>query len=283
MKNALGRGLEALIESEGDSGSGIKEMKLNEIEPNVNQPRKNFDDEKLKNLAESIRLHGVVQPIIVRSEYDTFKIVAGERRWRAARLAGLTTIPVIVRELTDKQLMEMSLIENLQREDLDPIEEAEAFERLLTEHDMTQEDIAVIVGRSRPAIANSLRLLELDKRIKTMLGEGRISSGHARALLPLENGDKEYKIAMEICDKGLNVRETEKIVKKILTAGTHKSKKQSSEEVYYDIASKLQDILKTKVNLLHSNKRGKIIIEFYSGDELDRLVQFFVSRETGPM
>ncbi len=279
VRKGLGKGLGALITEEQDNEGGIKELRLNEIEPNINQARKHFNDEKLKQLAESIRRHGVVQPIVVKKEDDVYKIVAGERRWRAARLAGLSTIPVIVKDLTEKQLVEISLIENLQREDLNPIEEAEAFNKLILEHDMTQEDISSIVGRSRPAVANSIRLLELDNRVKKMVVEGLISSGHARTLLSLQDGDKQYAAAVEVSSRQLNVRETEGLVKKMLSA-KRRPRKKKDDEAYADLATKIQNILKTRVSLQHGNKKGRIVIEYYSAEELERLVQFFVSRET---
>lgn len=279
VRKGLGKGLGALIAEETDNEGGIKELKLNEIEPNLNQARKHFNDEKLKQLAESIRKHGVVQPIIVKQEGNVYKIVAGERRWRAARLAGLSTIPVIIKDLSEKQLVEISLIENLQREDLNPIEEAEAFNKLILEHDMTQEDVSSIVGRSRPAVANSIRLLELDERVKKMVVDGLISGGHARTLLSLQDGGMQYAAAVEVGNKQLNVRETEGLVKKMLSI-TKKSGKNKGSDIYADVAAKIQNILKTRVSLQHWNKKGRIVIEYYSADELERLIQFFVSRET---
>ena len=197
VKKGLGKGLGALISSADTENTGVKEIKINEIEPNLGQPRKHFDDEKLAQLAESIKQHGIVQPLIVKKEDDTYKIVAGERRWRAARLAGLDTLPVIVKELSSKQVMEIALIENIQREDLNPIEEAEAYEKLISEFGMTQEDISVTVGRSRPAIANSIRLLTLQEKLKNLVINGEISSGHARALLALDDNTVQSKTAEE--------------------------------------------------------------------------------------
>jgi ParB family transcriptional regulator, chromosome partitioning protein len=217
MKKGLGKGLGALLADESEDKSSLNELSINDIEPNLDQPRKNFDDEKLVQLADSIKLHGVVQPIIVKKENDIYRIVTGERRWRAARMAGLATVPAIVRDLSEKQIMEIALIENLQREDLNPVEEAEAYEKLLGEFKMTQEDISKAIGKSRPAIANSLRLLSLSKKIKGYIINGDISSGHGRALLSLENEEVRDKTAENIIHKKLSVRETENLIKKHLS------------------------------------------------------------------
>lgn len=224
IKKGLGKGLEALIATESNEVNGIKEIKINDIEPSAEQPRKLFDDEKLMQLSESIKQHGVVQPLIVKKEGDTYKIVAGERRWRAARLAGLAAVPAVVKELTDRQVMEIALIENLQREDLNPIEEAEAYEKLMNEYNLTQEEISKTVGKSRPAIANSIRLLSLNDKIRSYVVSGELSSGHARTLLSIEDVKGQLKAAEEIINKGLNVRDTEKLVKKVLANKSTKKK-----------------------------------------------------------
>jgi len=274
-KKALGRGLSALINTEESREENLTELKINEIEPNINQPRKNFDDEKLIQLAESIKQHGIVQPIVVKKEKDTYKIVAGERRWRAARIAGLKTVPVIIKDLTDKQLMEIALIENLQREDLNPIEEAEAYENLIKEYNMTQEEISKIVGKSRSAIANSIRLLGLVDEVRDFLINGEISSGHARALLAIENGELQIKAAKEVIKRGLNVRETENLVKRYLKEKTGKIEKVKSEELI-EIEERFKDIFGTKVKISPNNKKGKIMIEYYSSDELERIIELIM-------
>lgn len=272
MKTGLGKGLGALLDTESTYENGIIEMRINDIEPNSNQPRKRFDDEKLKQLADSIIQHGVIQPIIVKKAGESYKIVAGERRWRAARLAGLNKIPAIVKDMSDKKLMEVALIENLQREDLNPIEEAEAYERLIDEYEMTQEEVAKTVGRSRSAIANSTRLLGLDDIVKGYVSSGMLSSGHARAILPISNVQKRILAAKEIMDSELNVRDTEKLVKKMLTKKS-KTKNKAKDCDILAIEEKLKEIFGTKVRLQAGNKRGKIIIEYYSNEELDRLLE----------
>lgn len=272
MKKSLGKGLGALISSANSEESGVREIKINDIEPNINQPRKNFNDEKLLQLSESIKQHGIVQPIIVKKEDETYRIVAGERRWRAARLAGLTSVPVIIKELSNKQVMEIALIENLQREDLNAIEEAEAFDKLIKEYDMTQEALSVAVGRSRSAIANSIRLLGLGERIKGFVVNGDLSSGHARALIAIQDEVLQQKVADEVISKNLNVRETEKLVKKYLSQKVKQKPLQKKAE-QIEIEDKLKNIFGTKVQLLSNNKKGKILIEYYSMDELDRILE----------
>ena len=229
-KKGLGKGLGALISSAENTETGVKELKINEIEPNGNQPRKKFDDEKLKKLSESIKLHGIVQPIIVKKDGEQYKIVAGERRWRAARIAGLNTVPVVIRELSNKEVMEIALIENIQREDLNPIEEAEAFEKLLNEFSMTQEELSNSIGRSRSAIANIIRLLGLDEEIKLYLINGDITSVHARALLAIEDKDIQKQTCKEIIEKKINVRETENLVKKYTKNNKREKKKVENRE-----------------------------------------------------
>lgn len=272
IKKGLGKGLGALISSADTEVSGVREMKINEIEPNAGQPRKYFNDDKLSQLAESIKIHGIVQPLIVKREEDTYKIVAGERRWRAARLAGLETVPVIVKEMSSKQVMEVALIENIQREDLNPIEEAEAYDKLMTEFEMTQEDIAIAVGKSRPAIANAVRLLTLQDKLKNLVISGQLSSGHARALLSIEDKSLQLKATEEILTKDLNVRDTEKLVKKVLSRKEKKPARKLDEE-YAALEDKFREILGTKVKIVRNNKSGKIMIEYYSVEELERIVE----------
>lgn len=274
MKKGLGKGLGALITSAETEDTGVLEVRINEIEPNRSQPRKSFDDEKLAQLAESIKQHGVVQPLIVQREGSKYIIVAGERRWRASRIAGLKTIPVIVRDLSDRQMMEIALIENLQREDLNPIEEAEAYERLISEFGMTQEEIASTVGKSRPAIANSLRLLALQEEIRTKLIAGELTSGHARALLAIEDRERQVKAAEEVIKKELNVRETEQLVKMLNRQKQQKKKKVEDEAdvEYIAVEDKFREVFGTKVKIMKNKTGGKIVIEYYSPDELDRII-----------
>jgi len=280
-KKGLGRGLGALISSanEEPQSGGVIELKINEIEPTVGQPRKKFDDEKLIQLSESIKEHGIVQPIIVRKEDNTYKIVAGERRWRAARLAGLTSIPVIVKELSNRQVMEMALIENIQREDLNPIEEAEAYEKLINEYNMTQEELSKSIGKNRSTIANIIRLLSLCDKVKEHLINGEITSGHARALLSLDNKELQEKICKEVIEKSLNVRETEKLVKKIQKGELKEQKVKNVDENIQKIEDDLEKILGTKVKLFNKNKKGKIMIEYYSNEELERILELFKKME----
>jgi ParB family chromosome partitioning protein len=273
MKKALGKGLGALLAVDVQEGE-IKELKINEIEPNLHQPRKEFDEESLRQLADSIAAHGIIQPIVVRKEGTSYKIVAGERRWRAARMAGIETIPAIVREYNDNELLEVALIENLQREDLNPLEEAEAYKRLIEEYGLTQEQISKVIGKSRPAIANSLRLNKLHEDIKKMLRDDLISEGHARAILSVEDPDKQIKIAEAIVSKGLSVRDAEKLVKDF--DKKEKSKKaRKDDEIELEIRSiedRLKNILGTKVKLQHGKNKGKIVIDYYSNDDLDRIL-----------
>ncbi|MGE5615055.1 MAG: ParB/RepB/Spo0J family partition protein [Bacillota bacterium] len=286
MKKGLGKGLGALIASAEAEDTGVIEVKINDIEPNVDQPRKSFDDDKLKQLAESIKKHGIIQPLIVQREGDTYKIVTGERRWRAARMAGFQTVPVIIRELSGREVMEVALIENIQREDLNPIEEAEAYKKLIDDYGMTQEEISATVGKSRPAVANSLRLLSLGKGIKNMIVSGDISSGHARALISIEDPELQLKAAKIIIEKGLNVRDTELLVKRI--AGNKDEKKNrrktTGDAEYKAIEDRFREIFGTKVKIINRKNSGKILIEYYSPDDLDRIINIVekinVSRET---
>jgi len=271
-KKALGKGLGALISSAQTDDNGIKELRINDIEPNTNQPRKNFDDEKLTQLADSIKQHGIVQPIIVKKEGEVYRIVAGERRWRAARIAGLSVVPVIIKDLSNRQVMEIALIENLQREDLNPIEEAEAYERLIKEYNMTQEEISGVVGKSRSAVANSIRLLNLSDKVRSCIISGEISSGHGRALIVIEDVELQEKAVEEIIKRNLNVRETEKLVKKYLNSKP-KSKAPKLNEELMEIEDKFKNIFGTKVRLINNNKKGKIVIEYYSFEELDRIIE----------
>jgi len=275
MKKGLGKGLGALIDTENilSENSGIVELKITDIEPNKEQPRKNFNQEKLQALAESIREHGVVQPIIVKKQDKVYTIIAGERRWRAAKMAGLKTIPSIIKDLSSKETMEIALIENLQREDLNPIEEAEAFQKLMEEHGMTQEELSKLVGKSRAAIANSVRLLTLPEKIKDMLINEQLTPGHARALITIEDTEKQLKIAEEIIEKNLSVRETEKLVNEQKNKKIHK-RNVVKDATILDIEEKLKGILGTKVELRHNKNKGKIVIEYYSNEEFNRIIEF---------
>lgn len=271
IRKGLGKGLGALIETHDMYSNEVKELRINDIEPNINQPRKSFDDEKLQQLSESIKQHGIVQPIIVKKDNDIYRIVAGERRWRAARLAGLTSVPVVIKDISNKEVMEIALIENLQREDLNPIEEAEAYERLMKEYNLTQEDISSTVGKSRSAIANSLRLLNLNEKIRDSLTLGQISSGHARALLSLQDEEQQLKALDEVIKKELNVRDTEKLVKQYLSKKDKRRSIKENEE-FKEIEDRFKNVFGTKVKLVAGKNKGKIMIEYYSNDELDRII-----------
>lgn len=280
MKKGLGKGLEALISSTNaleEAQNGVLEVKINEVEPNSEQPRKAFDQEKLEALSESIKEHGVVQPILVRNEGSHYIIVAGERRWRASKLAGLKTIPVIVKELTTRQVMEIALIENLQREDLNPIEEADAYQKLMKEYGMTQEDVAKVVGKSRVSIANSVRLLNLSGDIKEMLSDGRITSGHARTLITVTNPIRQKELADQIIENNLNVRDTERLAAREEKKGSAKKKSISeNNSSVSDLEEKLRIAYGTKINLARGKNKGKIIFEYYSNEEFDRIIDILL-------
>ena len=279
MKKGLGRGLDALISSANtlNEGRSIVEIRLNEVEPNIEQPRKVFDQEKLETLAESIKEHGVVQPIIVRKEGSRYIIVAGERRWRASKLAGLKTIPVIIKDLSTREVMEIALIENLQREDLNPIEEAEAYQKLMEEYEMTQEEVAKIVGKSRAAIANSVRLLTLTNEIKEMLLDGRITSGHARTLITIPDMERQNELAKEIVEKNLSVREIEKLAALENKKSTPRKKPISKNNIEVtNLEEKLRTAYGTKINLVRGKNKGKIVFEYYSNDEFDRIIDILL-------
>lgn len=281
---ALGRGLEALFTDININENNNKELitlDINEISPNPNQPRKLFDSEKIDELAESIKAHGIIQPIIVKAVNSGYEIIAGERRWRAARKAGLKEVPCIIKDIDEQSHMLFAIIENLQREDLNPIEEAKAFDSMLKEYNMTQEDIAKSVGKSRPYIANTLRLLKLSEEIQLLILENKITSGHARALINIEDKQKQKALVLEIIEKGLNVRQTEKAVEENKTKG---SKKNKSEKIRTDpqiinIQEDLKRILGTKVTINHRNRKGTVEIEYYSQEELERLIEMFKELE----
>lgn len=260
-----------------------QKININLIEPNKSQPRKQFDEEALQELSDSIKKYGVLEPLIVTKKSHYYEIIAGERRWRAARLAGLKEIPVVIREYTDKEIMEISLIENIQREDLNPIEEAQAYEALISQYNLKQEEVAERVSKSRSTITNSLRLLKLCEDVRQMVMYNMISTGHARALIPIEDPKLQYETAAIVYDQKLSVRETEAYVKSILQAKPEeeKVKKEPDKDLsvfYSDIENKLKSILGAKIAIKASNNnKGKIEINYYSQDELDRITEMLYS------
>lgn len=272
-KFGLGKGLGALIpedETAVDSNTVMK-IPMNLIRNNENQPRKSFDEEKIETLAQSIKEHGVVQPIVLRKDEDNYVIVAGERRWRASKSIGLKEIPAVVMDLSDKDVLEISLIENIQREDLNPIEEALAYKKLIEEFDLTQEELGKRIGKSRTAVTNILRLLNLDERVQEYLVDGVISEGHGRALLAVDDKDVQYTLAQSIIDESLNVRDTEKIIKGL--GKEKRNKSEAKQNIYHvDIKDKLENYFGTKVYLINRKNKGKIEIEYYSEDDLQRIL-----------
>lgn len=291
-KRGLGKGIDAMIS--GDDTKAKKVVKevikevdtidINKIEPNSNQPRKKFNEDKIHELAESIKQHGLIEPLIVqKGKKGFYTIIAGERRWRAAREAGVKEIPVVVKEYSDQQVMEIALIENIQREDLNAIEEAEAYERLIKDFNLKQDEVAERVSKSRVAITNSLRLLKLDPRVREMIIEDKIKSGHARALLSVTDPEEQYRLAVMIFDNSMSVRETEKMVKKYLAdkdKPTKEAKKKDTqtELIYKDYEEKLKTVIGTKVNINNKGKgKGKIEIEYFSPDEFDRIIGMMMS------
>jgi len=280
-KSGLGRGLGALIENvETTDSNGVVEIDINKIEPNINQPRKYFDADKIQELSESIKRHGLIQPLIVSKDKDTdvYHIIAGERRWRASMQAGLKNLPVVIKEVTSKELMELAIIENIQREDLNPLEEAEAYEKLSKEHNMTQEEISESVGKSRPTIANTMRLLTLSDGVRKMIVDGSISAGHARCIAAIKDREVQNKIAALIVSLGMNVRQTEEYIKKLNSSKEKKNKivekksVENSVEIKF-IENSLRDIFNTKVNIKDDKNKGKIEIEYYSADERERILE----------
>ena len=255
-------------------------LKLNLIEPNSEQPRKNFDEESLQELADSSRQYGILQPLIVQKKGNHYEIIAGERRWRAAKLAGITDVPVLIREYDKQQTMEIALIENVQRADLNPIEEAQAFQQLIQEFHLTQEEIANRVSKNRATITNSMRLLKLDVRVQDMLADGKISSGHARALLGLEEGERQYQVAVKINEEKLSVRDVEKLVKMMNRPPKEKKPEKGPDIdlIYRQVEDKLKSIMGTKVVINQKDKnKGRIEIEYYSQEELERLIELMES------
>ena len=286
----LGKGLDSLIPNnvgEKKEKIGIKAetkgpetiVKITKVEPNREQPRKHFDEEALQELADSIKQFGLLQPILVQDKKDHYEIIAGERRWRASKLAGLKEVPVIIKNYSSQEIVEISLIENIQRQDLNPIEEARAYKRLLTEFNLKQDDIATRVSKSRAAVTNSLRLLKLCDGVQQMLIDDELSMGHARALLAIENADQQLAVARKVAEEKLSVRDVEKLVKNLdkpeKSAGSGKKEiSPALEAIYSDIGERLKERLSTKVSISpKGNGAGKIEIEFYSHDDLDRLLE----------
>lgn len=279
-KGGLGKGLDALFTEnsvEEMSNSSAVKLKLIDIEPNKEQPRKTFDETALSELADSISRNGVLQPLLVRPMTDgTYQLVAGERRWRASRLAGLTEVPVVIKEMSDEQAMEIALIENLQREDLNPIEEAEGLKLLIDRYGLTQEEAAVRVGRSRPAIANALRLLNLPTEVRGMAKDGKISAGHARALLSLNSQDNMMKVANEVVDKDLSVREVERLTKTLEKGKTVNTEKRvkKRDNFYDEVELALSNTLGRKVKVFNGKgSRGTLEFEFFGKEDLSQLAK----------
>ena len=303
-KSGLGRGLDALFpektvqskhqeikklnnitesqvsrEKEGKN-NGVMMVKISKVEPNREQPRKKFDEDSLLELSESIKQYGVLQPLLVSDKKDYYEIIAGERRWRAAKLAGIKEIPIIIREFSNQETVEISLIENIQREDLNPVEEAMAYKRLIDEFHLKQDEIAERVSKSRTAVTNSLRLLKLDPRVQNMVIEEMITAGHARAILGISDPDTQEMVASKVFDHKLSVRETEELVRKILNPSKKKEKVSNTAEdaVYESLEEKMKGITGTRV-FIHrkKNNKGKIEIEYYSRDDLERIIDLFES------
>ena len=286
-KTGLGRGLNTLIPSapvkETETEKILKKdeqiksevmVPILKVEPNPDQPRRQFDEDALQELADSIKQYGILQPLIVKKHDQFYEIIAGERRWRAAKLAGLKEVPVLIRDYAENEIVEIALIENIQREDLNPIEEALAYKRLMEEFSLKQDQVAAKVSKSRAAITNSLRLLKLDTRVQNLLSEEMISTGHARALLAINDADQQYEIAMKVFDEKLSVREIEKLVKQLAKKKKEPPKEDNTvhEFLFANMEESLKQALGSKVTIKNKNNKGKIEIEYYSKEELDRLV-----------
>ena len=286
-KKGLGKGLDSLIAKKvpatAEANTDVSRetfLNINKVEPNPNQPRKRFNEDKLQELADSIKVHGIIQPLVVQKENERYIIIAGERRWRAARLAGVKEVPVVIRDFTEQELYEVALIENIQRQDLDPIEEANAYSNLIKEHHLTQDEVAERVSKSRVAITNSLRLLKLDQRVQQMVIDELLTGGHARALISIEDPEEQYNLANRIFDEKLSVRETEKLVKKLLHPKTvvEEPVDEASEAIYRDLEENLKTIIGSKVKITRKpGGKGNIEIEYYSTDELDRIIDLLRS------
>ena len=279
-KNGLGKGLDALFLDNAidESGGSVSRLPINDIEPNRDQPRKTFDEEALGELSKSIADHGVIQPLLVRPMTDgSYQLIAGERRWRASRMAGLTEVPVVIREMSDSEAMELALVENLQREDLNPIEEARGFQLLMETYALTQEQAASRVGKSRPAVANAMRLLLLPDDVLQMVETGALSAGHARALLGLAQSDDMVALAKQIVEKGLSVRETERLVKTATQDKPKREKRVKKRDVFFDEAElAFSEALGRKAKVfLSSGGKGTVEIEFFGKEDLGKLLQLF--------
>lgn len=276
-KLALGKGLSALIPDESysmDNNKNTLTISINKIKSDKDQPRKSFDSEKIAELTESIKTHGIIQPLILRKvDNDQYIIVAGERRWRAAKMAGLKELPAIIMDLSESEVLEISLIENIQRQDLNPIEEAIAYKKLIDDFKMTHEELSKRIGKSRTSITNTMRLINLDDRVQQYIIEGVITEGHGRALLGIKDSEIQYELAQQIIDEKLSVRELEKIIRKIIEPTNKKDyNKQELNPYYKEIKNQLQDYFGTKVNISNKNNKGKIEIEYYSEDDLQRIL-----------
>lgn len=291
-RGGLGKGLDSLIPDHKtvkttekkkpeveEKKEGEQLVNINKVEPNHEQPRRHFEEDSLLELADSIKQFGVLQPLIVQKRNDYYEIIAGERRWRAAKMAGIKEIPVIIKEYTKREAVEIALIENIQRENLNPIEEAMAFKRLLTEFSLKQDEVAERVSKSRTTVTNSMRLLKLDERVQQMIVDDMISTGHARTLLAIENHEEQYNLANKIFDEKLSVRETEKLIKELKNPKKEKEKKVVENDfIYKDLEEKMKTVMGTKVHVNSKKKgKGKIEIEYYSDEELERIFELIMT------
>lgn len=291
-RGGLGKGLDSLIpdhktvktserkkQEVEEKKEGEQLININEIEPNHEQPRRNFEEDSLLELADSIKQFGVLQPLIVQKRHDYYEIIAGERRWRAAKMAGIKEIPVIIKEYTKREAVEIALIENIQRENLNPIEEAMAFKRLLTEFSLKQDEVAERVSKSRTTVTNSMRLLKLDERVQQMIVDDMISTGHARTLLAIEDHEEQYNLANKIFDEKLSVRETEKLIKELKNPKKEKEKRVIEHDfIYKDLEERMKTVMGTKVHVNPKTKgKGKIEIEYYSDEELERIFELIMT------
>ena len=291
-RGGLGKGLDSLIpdhktvktterkkQEVEEKKEGEQLININKIEPNHEQPRRNFEEDSLLELADSIKQFGVLQPLIVQKRHDYYEIIAGERRWRAAKMAGIKEIPVIIKEYTKREAVEIALIENIQRENLNPIEEAMAFKRLLTEFSLKQDEVAERVSKSRTTVTNSMRLLKLDERVQQMIVDDMISTGNARPLLAIEDHEEQYNLANKIFDEKLSVRETEKLIKELKNPKKEKEKKVIEHDfIYKDLEERMKTVMGTKVHVNPKTKgKGKIEIEYYSDEELERIFELIMT------
>lgn len=276
-RKGLGKGLSALIpDMQPEDAEKVQELPIDRIQPNPYQPRKRFDDAKLAELAESIKAHGIVQPLVVRKAGDGYELVVGQRRLLAARMAGLAEVPVVVSDLDDAEMIQVALIENLQREDLNPMEEAESYRRLVEEFGMSQEELAGVLGRSRPSIANTLRLLNLQPEVQEVVSRGTISMGHARALLAIQDPALQVEACRHVVEQELSVRETEDLVRRVLASGRvggkEKREERPKDPEIASLEEKLRRAFGTQVRIIRGKKKGKIEIEYYSDDDLERIL-----------